>query len=130
MKRDGCCPDHAAHPWRRPVVRAGNAPGTGRCSVGHGADTPEACIERMFAAAQRGDVTAYLDCFTGSERDRLDRELAGQPPEVFARSLRDAVATLKGRAVFRNDAPTRPPIPPATRSTACTKAARNANCIS
>ena len=58
----------------------------------------------MFAAAQRGDVTAYLDCFTGSERDRLDRELAGQPPEVFARSLRDAVATLKGRAVFRNDA--------------------------
>ena len=66
------------------------------------ADTPEACIERMFAAAMRGDVTAYLDCFTGSERDRLERELSGQPPEVFARSLRDAVATLKGRAVFRN----------------------------
>ena len=69
------------------------------------ADTPEGCIERMFAAAQRGDVTAYLDCFIGPERDRLERELAGQPPEVFARSLQDAVAGLKGRAVFRNDAP-------------------------
>ena len=67
-------------------------------------DTPEACIERMFAAAQRGDVTAYLDCFTGSERDRLERELAGQPREVFARSLQEAVVGLKGRAVFRNDA--------------------------
>lgn len=70
-----------------------------------GADTPEACIERMFAAAQRGDVTAYLDCFAGAERDRLERELAGQPADVFARSLRDAVATLKGRAVFRNGGP-------------------------
>lgn len=68
-------------------------------------DTPEACIERMFAAAQRGDVTAYLDCFMGSERDRLERELAGQPPEVFARWLQEAVASLKGRAVFRNEAP-------------------------
>lgn len=66
------------------------------------ADTPEACIERMFAAAQRGDVPAYLDCFTGSERDRLERALAGQKQDAFAQSLRDAVATLKGRAVFRN----------------------------
>jgi hypothetical protein len=66
------------------------------------ADTPETCIERMFTAAQRGDVTAYLDCFAGSERDRLERELSGRPPADFARSLRDAVATLKGRAVFRN----------------------------
>jgi len=69
------------------------------------ADTPEACVERMFAAAQRGDVPAYLDCFTGSERDRLERALAGQRPEAFAQSLRDAVATLKGRAVFRNGPP-------------------------
>ena len=69
------------------------------------ADTPEACIERMFTAAQRGNVAAYLDCFSGPERDRLERELAGQPPEVFSRSLQGAVASLKGRAVFRNEAP-------------------------
>lgn len=68
-------------------------------------DTPEACIERMFAAAQQGEVPAYLNCFAGPERDRLERELAGQPPQAFARSLQDAVAGLKGRAVFRNEAP-------------------------
>lgn len=67
------------------------------------ADTPEACLERMFAAARRGDVAAYLACFTGSELDRLQRERAGRPTEAFARSLQDAVADLKGRAVFRND---------------------------
>ena len=33
--------------------------------------SPEACIERMFDAAGRGDVAAYLDCFTGAERERL-----------------------------------------------------------
>jgi hypothetical protein len=65
-----------------------------------GAATPEACIERMFDAAKQGDVAAYLNCFTGPERQRLQRDLAGQPQEAFRQSLVDAVATLKGRAVF------------------------------
>jgi hypothetical protein len=55
----------------------------------------------MFAAAEAGLVDAYLDCFTGAERQRLERQLAGQPREAFARSLVEAVSTLKGRAVFR-----------------------------
>ncbi len=54
----------------------------------------------MFDAAKDGDVPTYLDCFTGSERERLERELADQPREAFARSLVEAVESLKGRAVF------------------------------
>ena len=65
-----------------------------------GASSPEACIQRMFDAARLGDVAAYLDCFTGQERRRLDQQLAGGSEEAFARSLVEAVATLKGRAVF------------------------------
>jgi hypothetical protein len=67
------------------------------------ASSPEECIERMFDAAKRGDVTAYLDCFTGPEKERLERELTGQPKEIFAHSLVEAVTTLKGRAVFETD---------------------------
>lgn len=77
-----------------------------RAPTPHGgsiASSPEACIDQMFDAAQRGDVVAYLDCFTGPERERLDRELAGQPEEAFARSLVEAVKTLKGRAVSNAD---------------------------
>jgi hypothetical protein len=67
--------------------------------------TPAECIERMFAATERGDVEGYLDCFTGLQRDRLERELASQSREDFARSLRQSIQELKGRAVF--DAPAR-----------------------
>lgn len=68
------------------------------------ASTPADCIERMFAAAERGDVDGYLDCFTGAQRERLDREMASQPRQEYARSLLQSVKDLKGRAVF--DAPT------------------------
>jgi hypothetical protein len=61
---------------------------------------PAECIERMFAAAERGDVEAYLDCFTGEERRRLERELASQSRDAYARSLADSIRELKGRAVF------------------------------
>jgi hypothetical protein len=64
---------------------------------------PADCIEQMFAAAERGDVEAYLACFTGRERKRLDRELASQPREVFAQALVQSIQELKGRAVL--DAP-------------------------
>ena len=62
--------------------------------------TPEHCIERMFDVAERGDVVAYLDCFTGPERLRLDRELSGQSLDAFASSLVQVVSELKGRAVY------------------------------
>jgi hypothetical protein len=63
-------------------------------------DTPEACVQRMFVAAEAGDVATYLDCFTGAERRRLERELADQSRDAFARALQQAVQQLKGRAVF------------------------------
>jgi len=63
-------------------------------------DSPEECVHRMFAAAEQGDVATYLDCFTGPERQRLERELADQSREVYATSLRDALRELKGRAIF------------------------------
>jgi hypothetical protein len=50
----------------------------------------------MFEAARAGDVDAYLDCFTGPQRTRIQRKLAGQSREAFAQSLADAVRDLKG----------------------------------
>ena len=63
------------------------------------ATTPEACVEQMLAAADRGDIDAYLDFFTGPKRTEIERELARQPREAFARSLAAAQSELKGRSV-------------------------------
>jgi hypothetical protein len=71
-------------------------------ATGAGTPTPDACIQRMFDAASRGDVDGYLACFTGDELQRLQRQLNEEPRESFARSLTEAVAALKGRAVFQN----------------------------
>ena len=63
--------------------------------------TPEQCIQRMFEAAERGDVVAYLDCFTGQEREQLDRQLLDQSPETLAKTLMEAIDQLKGHAVHQ-----------------------------
>jgi hypothetical protein len=54
----------------------------------------------MFDAAASGDVETYVDCFTGSERQRLERELDDSRRDAFGRTLVDAVQSLRGRAVF------------------------------
>ncbi len=69
------------------------------------ADSPAGCLERMFTAAEKGDVAAWLDCFTGSERGRLARQAESQPAEKLAASLQEAVRTLKGRAISGASAP-------------------------
>jgi hypothetical protein len=61
--------------------------------------TPENCVEQMLAAADRGDVDAYLDFFTGSQREQIERDLAQQTREGFARSLAEAQREMKGRSV-------------------------------
>jgi hypothetical protein len=66
-------------------------------------EAPEDCVQRMFAAAERGDVAAYLDCFTGQERRRLERELADPSRDDYGRALQDAMAELKGRAILAPD---------------------------
>jgi hypothetical protein len=53
----------------------------------------------MFLAAEQGDVEAYLACFTGQQRKRLLTELDAQGTAGFATSLKEAVRTLKGRAI-------------------------------
>jgi hypothetical protein len=63
-------------------------------------NSPEKCIERMFTLAEEGNVAGYLDCFTGEERRRLERELGEQTVEAFAQSLQDAVQELKAHVVF------------------------------
>lgn len=63
------------------------------------AASPGECLERMFAAAERGDVEAYLACFTGAEHRRLAAERDRQPRERFAAALVDSLRPLKGRAV-------------------------------
>lgn len=68
------------------------------------ADSPAGCLERMFAAAEKGDIGVWLDCFTGGERGRLARQAESQPAEKFAASLQQAVRTLKGRAISGADA--------------------------
>ena len=72
-------------------------PGNG--SAATAADSPAECLERLFAAAEKGDVPGWLDCFTGQERDRLAKEVASQPAGEFAAALQEAVRTLKGRAI-------------------------------
>jgi hypothetical protein len=63
------------------------------------AAAPADCLERMFGAAERGDVEAYLACFTGAELRRLSTERDAQPRERFAAALVESVRPLKGRAV-------------------------------
>jgi hypothetical protein len=63
------------------------------------ANSPEACLNRMFRAAEAGDVASYLDCFTGTQRERLARDSQSQSDGVFASSLKNAMSGLKGRAI-------------------------------
>ena len=63
------------------------------------AASPAACLEQMYLAAERGDVEAYLDCFTGAQRERLETELRAGSREVFAKEIAASVNGLKGRAI-------------------------------
>ena len=66
---------------------------------GNTPSSPTGCLELMFRAAEEGDVPAYLDCFTGPQRELLAKEVGAQPAGDFAAELKTAVRTLKGRAV-------------------------------
>ena len=70
------------------------------------AASPAECLEQMYDAAERGDVHAYLECFTGVQRQRMEMELRTESPEAFAAAIAESFRTLKGRAV--NDLSTEP----------------------
>ncbi len=69
-------------------------------------DSPEDCLNRMFRAAQHGQVDEYLACFTGPEKVALLRQLDELTAQAFAESLQAAMSDLKGRAVYREPAGT------------------------
>ncbi|HVX13637.1 MAG TPA: hypothetical protein VHC22_20810 [Pirellulales bacterium] len=72
-------------------------PGASRDAV---ASSPAACLERLFRAAQEGDFATYLDCFTGPQRERLEREADAQETTGgMGESLKESVRGLKGRAI-------------------------------
>ncbi|HET6879503.1 MAG TPA: hypothetical protein VFI31_05090 [Pirellulales bacterium] len=72
--------------------------------VGQASDSPARCLERMFSAAEQGDVAAWLDCFTGTQRAAFAKEIDANPTQEFAESLKKAVGEIKGRAVSGTNA--------------------------
>jgi hypothetical protein len=66
------------------------------------AETPQQCLTQMFAAAEKGNIPAYLDCFTGEQRTQVEREMAAHSPEEASRALAQAQTLLKGRAVHNS----------------------------
>ena len=62
-------------------------------------DSPEACVNRLLAAEERGDARAYLDCFAPLPRAELETVWQGRSPAEIAAELRRQSAGLVGRAV-------------------------------
>jgi hypothetical protein len=62
-------------------------------------DSPEACVARLLAAEQRGDMRGYLDCFALPRRTELETLWQGRSQTEIAAELRDQCAGLVGRAV-------------------------------
>ena len=72
--------------------------------AGHRADSPSAAVGSLLDATSAGDVSRYLDAFSGPLRDRLGREVADRGRGPFAGDLRAASAARKGLVVFAPEA--------------------------
>lgn len=86
---------------KRPAGRTGA--GTGAEPGSSRADAPdpaEAQLNTLLDGAWRGDVSAYLGCFGGPLRERLEREVNERGRDSFAADLRRAARSRKGHAVF------------------------------
>jgi hypothetical protein len=60
----------------------------------------EVRLRDLLDRGRRGDVQGYLAAFTGSLRDRLEREARDRGQDGFADDLRRAAAARKSHAVF------------------------------
>jgi hypothetical protein len=65
-------------------------------------DTPEDAVKSFFAAAQDGDVAAYLGLTAGELRQSLAETQSQLGAAEFRNSIRESVTGLKGFAVSRN----------------------------
>jgi hypothetical protein len=63
-------------------------------------DPVEVRLNALLDDAWRGDVSSYLDCFSGPLRERLEREVGERGRETFAADLRRAARSRKSHAVF------------------------------
>lgn len=79
--------------WRFPYLRR---PGP---AASIPTQEPQEAIYAMLEAARRGDVPAYLACYTGQMLSALEASVAESAAEGFARYLRDSNAAIKGVAV-------------------------------
>ncbi|MBX6313727.1 MAG: hypothetical protein IRY99_12525 [Isosphaeraceae bacterium] len=64
------------------------------------AEEAEAEVRALLEKGRSGDVTDYLDAFTGPIRERIDREVRERGRDAFAAELRRAAAARKSHAVF------------------------------
>jgi hypothetical protein len=62
-------------------------------------DTPEGCVSRLLSAEQHGDMRAYLDCFTLTQRARFKAVWQGRSQSQIGAELQKHSAGLAGRAV-------------------------------
>jgi hypothetical protein len=62
-------------------------------------DSPGACVARLLAAEASGDSRAYLDCFSRSQRTKLELVWQGRSTTEISTELRRQSAGLVGSAV-------------------------------
>jgi hypothetical protein len=63
-------------------------------------DPAELRLGSLLESALNGDVTGYLNCFSGPLRQRLDREVSERGRDVFAADLKRAAQSRKSHAIF------------------------------
>ena len=63
--------------------------------------TPDDAVNRLFQAAQCGDVPAYLATLAPTLRSSFKFDTIALAAEAFAAGLRESVAGMKGLAVSR-----------------------------
>lgn len=80
--------------WRRQSFRAATP-----APVPKPALAPRDAIYAMLDAARKGDVNAYLACYTGQMQTALETSIRESGAGAFARYLRDTNADVKGVAV-------------------------------
>jgi hypothetical protein len=60
---------------------------------------PDSVIWEMIEACRRGDVDAYLNCFTGDLRKRLEKVVSEQGKDKFSNYLRETLQPIKNIAL-------------------------------
>jgi hypothetical protein len=73
---------------------------TSRAQGGNQPDPAEARLATLLQCAWDGDVTGYLNCFGGSLRQRLEREVSERGRDAFVADLKRAARSRKSHAIF------------------------------